>query len=179
MRANQFTPGAQSALRLAQGAAGELGHSYVGSEHLLLGILTAEDSPARRCLLEQGVSAEQVRQSLIGFVGRGLAGLPPSQGLTPRARKVIESAAQECAATGGASVGTEHLLLALLREEGTMAMRILRALGTDIRRLQASLLQKMGGGSARGAQRTARDSAPRAAVREEPVRSKALEHLQK
>ena len=179
MRANQFTPGAQSALRLAQGAAGELGHSYVGSEHLLLGILTAEDSIARRCLQEQGVSAEQVRQTLIGFVGRGLQGVPPSQGLTPRARKVIETAAQECAASGGACVSTEHLLLGLLREDGTMATRIFRALGADTRRLQAILLQRMGGSlSARGGQRTGRESTPRAtAVREEPVRSKVLDQF--
>lgn len=174
MRANQFTQSAQTALRLAQGAAGQLGHSYVGSEHILLGILSSEDSLARRCLHEQGVSAERVRQTLISFVGKGLSGMPPSQGLTPRARRVIETAAQECAAAGGVSVGTEHLLLGLLREEGTMAARILHVLGTDVRRLQATLLQRMGGaGSARTAPRTTRENA----AREEPVRSKALEQF--
>ena len=97
MRANQFTQGAQTALRLAQEAAGELGHSYVGSEHLLLGILGSGDSGARRCLTEQGISAEQVKKSLVDLVGRGLSGMPPSQGLTPRARRIIELAAGECA----------------------------------------------------------------------------------
>lgn len=171
MRANQFTPSAQSALRLAQGAAGQLGHSYVGSEHLLLGILSSEDSLARRCLHEQGVSAEKVRQTLISFVGKGLSGMPPSQGLTPRARRVIETAAQECAASGGACVGTEHLLLGLLREEGSMAMRILRTLGTDVRRLQANLLQRTGGTAA------ARPAPRPTPARDEPVRSKALEQF--
>ena len=105
MRSNQFTQSAQSALRLAQSTAGELGHSYVGSEHILIGILSSEDSIARRCLQEQGVSAERVRQTLISFVGKGLSGMPPSQGLTPRARRLIETAAQECAASGGVCVG--------------------------------------------------------------------------
>ncbi len=171
MRANQFTPSAQSALRLAQGKAGELGHSYVGSEHILLGILSSEDNLARRCLHEQGVSAEQVRQTLISFVGKGLSGMPPSQGLTPRARRVIETAAQECVDNGGAYVGTEHLLLGLLREEGTMALRILHALGTDVRRLHATLLQRIGGTAA------TRPHPRPTPTREEPVRSKALEQF--
>jgi len=74
MRANQFTQGAQTALRLAQESAGELGHSYIGSEHLLLGILGGEECDAKRCLAEQGVSSRQVREALVGIVGRGLAG---------------------------------------------------------------------------------------------------------
>ena len=171
MRANQFTQSAQSALRLAQGAAGQLGHSYVGSEHILLGILSSEDSVARRCLHEHGVSAEKVRQTLISLVGKGLSGMPPSQGLTPRARRVIETAAQECASCGGVCVGTEHLLLGLLREEGAMAMRILHTLGTDVRRLQANLLQRIGGTS------SARANPRPAPSREEPVRSKVLEQF--
>ena len=177
MRANQFTQSAQSALRLAQSTAGELGHSYVGSEHILIGILSSEDSIARRCLQEQGVSAERVRQTLISFVGKGLSGMPPSQGLTPRARRLIETAAQECAASGSVCVGTEHLLLGLLREEGAMATRILLTLGTDVRRLQAALLQRMGR-AVRPGQRPARESTPRTApTREEPVRSKVLEQF--
>lgn len=172
MRANQFTQGAQAALRLAQETAGELGHSYVGSEHLLLGILGGEESIAKRCLREQGVSAEQVRRGLVELVGRGLSGLPPSQGLTPRARRAIELAAAECVRLGGGTVTTEHLLLGILREDGSMAMRLLRSLGANIDRLRTALLQRM---EQRG---TARDSAPRpAAAREDPVRSKVLDQF--
>ena len=173
MRANQFTPGAQSVLRLAQSTALQLGHSYIGTEHLLVGILTAEDSVARRCLQEHGVTGEAVKQGLIELVGKGLSGMPPSQGLTPRARKAIETAARECAAAGGGAVSTEHLLLGILREDGSMAMRILRGLSCDVRRLQAVLLQRMG-----GAQRTQRDTAARSAgTREDPVRSKVLDQF--
>ena len=175
MRANQFTPGAQTALRLAQETAGELGHSYVGSEHLLLGILGSGDNPARRCLTEQEISAEHVRKSLVELVGRGLSGLPPSQGLTPRARRIIELAAAECSQSGGGSVSTEHLLLGILREDGCMAVRIMVSLGANTDRLRAALLQRMGGAQSRF---TARDGTPRPApAREEPVRSKVLDQF--
>ncbi len=180
MRANQFTPGAQTALRLAQETAGELGHSYIGSEHLLLGILNGEESDARRCLREQGIGARQVREALVGFVGRGLAGLPPSQGLTPRAKHIIEAAAAQCRREGGACVGTEYLLLGILREEGSMAERILNSLGADGRRLQSALLQKMGSASSgRFTQpRMQREQSSRpSSAREEPVRSKVLEQF--
>ena len=175
MRANQFTPLAQTALRLAQETAGELGHSYVGSEHLLLGILGSGDSGARRCLAEQGISAEQVKKSLVDLVGRGLSGLPPSQGLTPRARRIIELAAGECAQSGGSSVSTEHLLLGILREDGCMAMRIMTSLGINTDRLRTAVLQRAGGVQPRF---TMRDGTPRPApAREEPVRSKVLDQF--
>ena len=175
MRANQFTQEAQTALRLAQESAGELGHSYVGSEHLLLGLLGGEDCPARRCLTEHGISAEHIRKNLVDRVGRGLSGLPPSQGLTPRARRIIELAAAECAQSGAETVSTEHLLLGILREEGCMALRILSSLGTNTDCLRTAVLQCMGGTQSRF---TARDGTPRPApVREEPVRSKILEQF--
>jgi len=175
MRANQFTQGAQTALRLAQEAAGELGHSYVGSEHLLLGLLGGEDSTARRCLAETGVCAEHVRKGLVDIVGRGLSGLPPSQGLTPRAKRIIEHAAAECAHFGAATVATEHLLLGILREDGCMAMRLLRSLGVNTDHLRSAVLQRMGPAQPR---LTARDGSSRpAAAREEPVRSKVLDQF--
>ena len=125
---NQFTPRAQSALRLAQAAAEELGHSYVGSEHLLLGLLREEDGAAHRCLTEQEVTAERTRDVIVRIVGTGLPGLAPPQGLTPRAKRVIENAVGESSRTGSGYVGTEHLLLGILRESGTMAMRVLATL---------------------------------------------------
>ena len=70
MRDNQFTPGARSALRLAREAAGQLGHGYIGSEHLLLGILQ-EGGPARGCLQEQEVTPEKLRSVLRALVGVG------------------------------------------------------------------------------------------------------------
>ena len=99
MYENRFTPRAQNALRLAQASAEELGHSYVGSEHLLLGLLREEAGAAHRCLAEQSVTAERARAAVVQIVGTGLAGLAPPQGLTPRARRVVEIALR-CNAVG-------------------------------------------------------------------------------
>ena len=171
---NRFTPRAQNALRLAQAAAEELGHSYVGSEHLLLGLLREEGGAAHRCLAEQEITLEKARMAIVEIVGMGLAGLAPPQGLTPRAKRVIENAVGESGRTGGSYVGTEHLLLGILRENGTMAMRVLTSLGADPRRMQTALLQRMS-----VAQRLPREAPTRIAAprREEPPRSKALEQF--
>ena len=143
MYENHFTPRAQNALRLAQAAAEELGHSYVGSEHLLLGLLREEEGAARRCLAEQSVTQERARDVIVRIIGKGLPGLAPPQGLTPRAKRVIENAVEESRSRGSGYVGTEHLLLGILRESGTMAMRVLQVMGADTRRLQTALLQRM------------------------------------
>ena len=166
---NQFTPGAQDALCLAQAAAEELGHSYVGSEHLLLGLLR-EEGAAGRCLAAQQVTADRVRREIVRVVGSGLPGLAPAQGLTPRARRVIENAA---GASGGGRIGTEHLLLGLLREGGAMGTQVLRSSGADLRQLQAALGQQAGLSPC-----LRRENSGRAAPsREELPRSKLLEQF--
>ncbi|MDE6881232.1 MAG: ATP-dependent Clp protease ATP-binding subunit ClpC, partial [Oscillospiraceae bacterium] len=176
----QFTPRAQSALRQAQTAAEELGHSYVGSEHLLLGLLGEEEGAARWCLEEQSITQERARDVIVRIIGQGLPGLAPPQGLTPRAKRVIENAVGESGRSGSGYVGTEHLLLGILRESGTMAMRVLQTMGADVRRLQSALLQRMGavqrlpGLPNRGAEPEGRRDAPRQALA--PV-SKALEQF--
>ena len=170
---NQFTPRAQNALRLAQEAAEELGHSYVGSEHLLLGLLREEEGVARRCLAEQEVTQEKARDIIVRIIGAGLPGLAPPQGLTPRAKRVIENAVGESARGGSGYVGTEHLLLGILRENGTMAMRVLQTAGADPKKLQAALLQRMSATA-----RLQRESPARPpVVREEVPRSKSLEQF--
>ena len=142
MNDNRFTPRARSVLRLSQEAAGELGHSYVGTEHLLLGLMGEEGSGACHILQESGLTRQKVRELVARGVGTGAPGAPPPQGLTPRARRAIEYAAGE-AQREGSAVGTEHLLLGLLREGNNMAVRVLRAAGTDIRRLQTTTLQRL------------------------------------
>lgn len=170
---NHFTPRAQNALRLAQESAEALGHSYVGSEHLLLGLLREEDGSAHRCLAEQAITVEKVRDTIVHIIGAGLPGLAPPQGLTPRAKRVIENAVGESARNGNGYVGTEHLLLGLLRENGAMAMRVLRTIGADTKKLQAALVQRLS-----VAQRPLRDSAARTPTpRDDLPRSKALEQF--
>ncbi len=143
MGESKFTPRAQNVLRLSHEAAEELGHSYVGTEHLLLGLLREEAGMACRCLNEQGLDQGRARQAIIVSVGLGTAGASPSQGLTPRSRRAIEYAAGEALRCGSGYVGTEHLLLGLLREGNNMAVQVLRSTGVDLRRLQSTLVQRL------------------------------------
>ena len=146
----------------------------MGSEHLLLGLLREEAGAAHRCLAEQSVTVERARAAVIDIVGTGLAGLAPPQGLTPRAKRVIENAVGESGRTGGGYVGTEHLLLGILRENGTMAMRVLDTIGADPRKLQTALLQRMSVVQRLPREAPTRIAAPR---REEAPRSKVLEQF--
>ena len=143
MAEQKFTPRAESALRLAQEAALELGHGYVGCEHLLLGLLRADGGAACRALNEAGVTEESLRAQLVRTVGQGLSGSLPSQGLTPRARSAVELAVAEAMRFGSPRIGTEHLLLGLLRDSGSMAARLLAAEGADTKRLYAAVVQRI------------------------------------
>ena len=129
MDENRFSPRAQRALELAEQSAGELGHSYIGTEHMLLGLLREEEGIAHRVLVEQGLSENMVRQIIVSSVGRGAAGTKPTQGLTPRAKRMIESAVETAMRGGFGYVGTEHLLVGLLQDGRSMGVRILRAAG--------------------------------------------------
>ena len=143
MSENKFTPRAEEALRLIQEAAEEMGHGYVGSEHLLLGLIREEEGIAHRVLSEYGVTDEMVCDVLQRSVGKGLSGTAPSQGLTPRAKSVVELAVSEAARMGSSYIGTEHLLMGILREGGNMALRILRTMGVDSKKMYSSIVQKL------------------------------------
>ena len=143
MRENKFTPRAEEALRLAQEAAEEMGHGYVGSEHLLLGLMREEEGIAHRVMTEYGLTDEMICSILQRTVGTGLAGAAPSQGLTPRAKSVVELAVSESIRTNCTYIGTEHLLMGILREGNNMALRVLRTVGVDPRKMYASVVKKL------------------------------------
>ena len=143
MSENKFSPKAEEVLRLAQEAAGELGHGYVGSEHLLLGLIREKEGMAHQVLTEAGLTEDMIRSIIVRSVGSGLSGSDPAQGLTPRAKRVIEIAVEESMRGGFGYVGTEHLLLGILREGSNMAVRILRTAGVDARKLYATVIQKL------------------------------------
>ena len=143
MNENKFTPRAEESLRLAQEAAQDMGHDYVGCEHLLLGLLREEEGIAHRVLTEYGLTDEMISGILRHNVGQGTSGDAPSQGLTPRAKSVIELAVGESHRMGAGYIGTEHLLMGLLREGSNMAVRILRTVGVDPRKMYASVQQKL------------------------------------
>ena len=143
MNEKKFTPRAEEALRLAQEAAGELGHGYVGTEHLLLGLMREEEGLAHTVLLEAGLTDHLLVQILKRSVGAGLPGSNPAQGLTPRAKRVVEIAVEDAVRGNYSYVGTEHLLAGILREGNNMAVRILRTAGVDGRHLYTALMQKL------------------------------------
>ncbi len=121
MNENKFTPRAEEALRLSQEAAGELGHGYVGTEHLLLGLMRESEGLAHTVLTEAGLTGEMLVEIIKKSVGAGLPGSNPAQGLTPRARRVVEIAMEDSVRGGFNYIGTEHLLAGILREGNNMA----------------------------------------------------------
>ena len=125
MSETRFTERAQAALRLAQECSAELGHGYVGSEHLLLGLAREGKGVAAKVLQSAGLEPESLKAAIARMVGVGAPGGAPSQGLTPRCKKIIELSLTEAARLGHHYVGTEHLLLGILREGDGVAVRVL------------------------------------------------------
>ena len=138
---DRFTERARSAIEKAREGAGEFGHSYVGSEHLLLGIAREGEGLGARVLRENGFGADFVAELLGRFVGRGAPGTPV-QGLTPHAKRVIELAAADADRLGHGYVGTEHLLMGVLREQESSAARMLAAAGADLNRIYTDLMNR-------------------------------------
>ena len=143
MNENKFTPHAEEVLRLSQEAAEDMGHGYVGTEHLLLGLVREEEGLAHRVLCEYGVTDEMVTSIVRRSVGSGAAGTAPMQGLTPRAKSVVELAVTESARRGDNYIGTEHLLMAMLREGSNMGLRILQTIGVDAQKMYATIVKKL------------------------------------
>ena len=135
MSAVEFTIGAETALRLAQESAAELGHSYVGTEHLLLGVAREGRGPGAKALSSAGLTAELLRAALVRLVGLGAAGGLPSQGLTPRCRECLELALSEARRCQASRADTGHLLTGLLRQNDSAAARVIAAAGKDPRQL--------------------------------------------
>ena len=138
--AGNFTENARRALAGAQDEAKNLGHNYVGTEHLLYGIVSVGDSGATRLLESMGVSADDVRQQVVRLVGKGDYQFNELFGYTPRTKNAIEQSIREMRNLNHHYVGTEHLLLALIRERNSVATRILMELKVDISTLYEKLM---------------------------------------
>ena len=112
----RFTEGARRAVVLAQEEARRLNHNYVGTEHLLLGLLRDEDGVAATALHTLGVSFDAVRMEVERIIGVGTEPPGPQLPFTPRAKEVLEMSLREARQLGNDSIGSEHLLLGMLRE---------------------------------------------------------------
>ena len=140
---DRFTQRASTAINKAHDAAMRMGHSYVGTEHLLLGIMREGDGLGARILMSDGITEAALTRMVTDTMGRGVPGAP-EQGLTPRAKRVIERAAEDAAGLGHCYVGTEHLLMGILRESDCAAARVLVALGSDLDELYTNILDVFG-----------------------------------
>ncbi|MBR2448110.1 MAG: ATP-dependent Clp protease ATP-binding subunit [Clostridia bacterium] len=141
---NGFTAKANEALNYAISSAEQLGHTYVGSEHLLLGLLRVGGGVAAVVLEKNGVSAQTVEQLIRAQIGSGTATKLSPDYFTPRAKRVVETAMAGCNNIGKKFVGTEHLLIGILSDGDNFAVRFLTELGVDITALTNSVLKASG-----------------------------------
>jgi ATP-dependent Clp protease ATP-binding subunit ClpA len=135
----RFTDAARRVVVLAQSEARRLNHPYIGTEHVLLGLLTDPDGLARRALTSLGIDAVAVRQSILNVIGEGTEALASHIPFTPRAKKVLELALRESLQMGHNHLGSEHILLALIREEKGVAAQVLIHLGADLETMRATV----------------------------------------
>jgi ATP-dependent Clp protease ATP-binding subunit ClpC len=146
----RFTERARQVVVLAQEEARSLKHNYIGTEHLLLGLLREEEGVAARVLESLDVSVEEVRAAVVRIVGSGEESPQGQIPFTPRAKKVLELALREALSLGHNYIGTEHILLGLIREDEGVAARILLDLDADPDKIRNEIMRSLSGPTRRG-----------------------------
>ncbi len=144
----RFTQRARNAVIYAQEEARQLNHPAIGTEHILLGLLKEGEGVGARALLSMGIDLEKVRSEVTRIIGQGNTPVEPPDGdlpVTPRAKKVFNLAFDEARLQGVNYVGTEHLLLALLREEEGVAGQVLTSMGVRLDQLRQQVMNLLGG----------------------------------
>src|SRR6478735_469973 len=141
---NRFTDEARRVLVFANEEAHRFSHNYIGTEHFLLGLIRQESSIAARVLSNMGIQLPKVRSAMEFIIGRGDQAPTGDIGLTPRAKKVIELAVDEANQLNNQSIGTEHLLLGLVREGEGIAAGVLESLGVNLEKVRAQVMQLIG-----------------------------------
>src|SRR6266513_2345970 len=156
-RFDKFTERARKVLQLAQEEAQRFNHNYIGTEHILLGLVREGDGVAARVLNNLGIELHKVRSAVEFIIGRGDRMVMGEIGLTPRAKRVIELAVDEARRLNHHYIGTEHLLLGLVREGEGIAAGVLESLGVSLEKVRAQVMQVVstsGGYSQSGKQST-------------------------
>ena len=138
---DKFTERARRVLTYAQEEAQRFNHNYIGTEHFLLGLVREGDGIAARILNNLGVQLSRVREAVEFIIGRGETMIMGEIGLTPRAKKVIELAVDEARRLNHQYIGTEHLLLGLVREGEGIGAGVLVSLGVSLEKLRAQVIQ--------------------------------------
>src|SRR5437870_12193805 len=149
----RFTDRARRVVVLAQEEARMLGHNYIGTEHILLGLMHEGEGVAAKALESLGISLEAVRQQVEEIIGQGQQAPSGHIPFTPRAKKVLELSLREALQLGHNYIGTEHILLGLIREGEGVAAQVLVKLGADLSRVRQQVIQLLSGYSGPGGSR--------------------------
>jgi len=163
----RFTERARQVVVLAQEEARALKHNYIGTEHLLLGLLREEEGVAARVLDGLEVSVEEVRAAVVRIVGSGEESPQGQIPFTPRAKKVLELALREALSLGHNYIGTEHILLGLVREDEGVAARILLDLDAEPEKIRGEVMRTLSSPGRRGQQQAGGESKRSAKVLEQ------------
>src|SRR3984893_14191979 len=164
----RFTERARRVMVLAQEEARLLNHNFIGTEHLLLGLIHEGEGVAAKALEQLGISLEAVREKVeetMGAPSTAAGGSPP---FTPRAKKVLELSLREALQLGHNYIGTEHILLGLVREGEGVAARVLVDLGADLSRVRQQVIQLLSGYGSQGKEGTASGPASGTGSQETP-----------
>ena len=140
----RLTRQAERAVEYARDIAEELHHNYVGTEHLMLGLIRSVDGLASKILLQNDITEEQILRLIKQLINDGNVIVGEVVDYTPRARRVLERISREAARLDHTQIGTEHLLIALLKEKDCIAIRLLNTLGANIQKIYSELLASMG-----------------------------------
>ena len=143
----RFTDRARRVLVLAQEEARDLNHAFIGTEHILLGLIREGEGVAAKALDALGVTFDVVREKVEEAIGANTNPSPGSPPFTPRAKKVLELSLREALQLGHSYIGTEHMLLGLVREGDGVAAQVLSDLGADMARVRTQVIQMMSGQS--------------------------------
>jgi ATP-dependent Clp protease ATP-binding subunit ClpC len=147
----RFTDRARRAIVLAQEEARMLNHDYIGTEHILLGLIHEGEGVAAKVLESLAISLDAVRQQVKAIIGQGQQAPSGHVPFTPRAKKVLELSLREAGQLGHDYIGTEHILLGLVREGEGVAAQVLVGLGADLSRVRQQVVQLLQGHTAEGA----------------------------
>jgi Clp amino terminal domain, pathogenicity island component/UvrB/uvrC motif len=177
----RFTDRARRVVVLAQDEARRLNHDYIGTEHILLGLIHEGEGVAAKALESLGISLDAVRQQVEEIIGQGQQAPSGHIPFTPRAKKVLELSLREALQLGHNYIGTEHILLGLIREGDGVAAQVLVKLGADLNRVRQQVIQLLHGhqaeepSSARSAKRELRLLAVQARLEAVESRLTAIE----
>ena len=140
---DKFTDNAVTAIEAANSAAISLSQSYVGSEHLLIGLLSV-DGVARRVLEENGVTYDRFMELVNKLLTPGNVAVGSTEAMTPRAKRIISLAATEAYRLNSGKIGTEHILIAMLKEGDSIAVRLLNTIGVNLQKVYIDILTALG-----------------------------------